>query len=100
MGAYLVLFPRARVRTAVIFFLITVITLQARWVLGFWFVLQFFTGANSGVAWAAHVGGFVFGVLVGLAVKALRRPEPQPATWPPYGGGQPWDSPRRSRWGR
>jgi membrane associated rhomboid family serine protease len=100
MGAYIVLFPRARVRTAVIFFLITVITLQARWVLGFWFVLQFFTGANSGVAWAAHVGGFVFGVLVGLAVKALRRPEPQPATWPPYGGGQPWDGPRRSGWGR
>jgi membrane associated rhomboid family serine protease len=40
--------------------------------LGFWFVLQFFTDPNEGVAWAAHVGGFVFGVLVALAYRAIR----------------------------
>jgi membrane associated rhomboid family serine protease len=69
MGAYLVWFPNARVRTAVIFFLITVIDVRAKWLLGFWFVMQFFTSPNSGVAWAAHVGGFVFGAMLALAVR-------------------------------
>ena len=79
MGAYLVWFPDAPVKTAVIFFFITVIDVRAKWLLAFWFALQFFTSPNSGVAWAAHVGGFVVGVVVGLAVRssrALRR-----ATW-------------------
>jgi membrane associated rhomboid family serine protease len=39
------------------------------WVLGFWFVSQFFIDPASGVAATAHVGGFVFGVLVGLLVR-------------------------------
>jgi membrane associated rhomboid family serine protease len=70
MGAYLVWFPDAPVRTLLTFFFIVMVRIRAKWVLGFWFVLQFFTSPNSGVAWAAHVGGFVFGVLVGLAVRA------------------------------
>jgi membrane associated rhomboid family serine protease len=70
MGAYLVLFPHARVYTAVFLIFITVVELRAMWVLGFWFVLQFFTDPNQGVAWAAHVGGFVFGVIVGLLMRA------------------------------
>jgi membrane associated rhomboid family serine protease len=70
MGAYLVWFPDAPVRTRLTFFFIVMVRIRAKWVLGFWFVLQFFTSPNSGVAWAAHVGGFVFGVLVGLAVRA------------------------------
>jgi len=70
MGAYLVWFPNAPVRTVVAFFFITMIRIRAKWVLGFWFVLQFFTSPNSGVAWAAHVGGFAFGVVVALFVKA------------------------------
>ena len=44
------------------------------WLLGFWFVSQFFTNPNDGVAWAAHVGGFVFGALVGLVTRG---PQPQ-----------------------
>jgi membrane associated rhomboid family serine protease len=44
-------------------FIWTVVQLSAYVVLGIWFVFQFFTGADSGVAWMAHVGGFVFGVL-------------------------------------
>jgi membrane associated rhomboid family serine protease len=72
MGAYLVWFPDAPVRTLVAFFFITLIRVRAKWVLGFWFVLQFFTSPNSGVAWAAHVGGFVFGVVVALIVRASR----------------------------
>ena len=70
LGAYAVLFPRARVVTLVpIFFFFQVIALPAMLVLGLWFVVQIFTGtlsigASGGVAWWAHIGGFVFGMVV------------------------------------
>jgi membrane associated rhomboid family serine protease len=72
LGAYLVLFPRARVYTIVFFFFITAIELPAVAVLGFWFVLQLFSGVGGlgadvnggGVAYWAHVGGFIFGAAV------------------------------------
>ncbi len=67
MGAYVVWFPNAPIRSIVFFMLRDV---SAKWFLGFWFVSQFFTGANSGVAWMAHVGGFVFGALVGLLIRS------------------------------
>src|SRR5690606_30607109 len=70
MGAYLVWFPNAPVRTVVFFFFITMVDIRAKWLLGFWFVSQFFTNPNAGVAWAAHVGGFVFGVLVALVIRS------------------------------
>ncbi len=70
LGAYLVLFPGARVTTLVILFFVSVIELPAVAVLGMWFVLQLFNGVgglgtqvNGGVAYWAHVGGFVFGAL-------------------------------------
>lgn len=66
MGAYLVWFPNAPIRTLIFIYLRDV---SAKWFLGFWFVSQFFTGADSNVAWMAHVGGFVFGVLIGLLVR-------------------------------
>ncbi len=72
MGAYLIWFPRAPVRTVLLLGLPILATIQAKWLLGFWFVLQFFTSPNSGVAWAAHVGGFAFGVVVALLVRAVR----------------------------
>jgi membrane associated rhomboid family serine protease len=88
MGAYIVLFPRARVTTLVIFFFITVIELSAVAVLGIWFVYQFITGAQeasgaTSVAWLAHVGGFVFGV-VGIYLLGGRphRPRWQPTLGP------------------
>jgi len=101
MGAYMVWFPDAPVRTIVAFFFITIIRIRAKWVLGFWFLLQFLTSPNSGVAWAAHVGGFVFGALVALAVRAspelqrlLWRRSARPAPhsrWDPTGGaGYAW----------
>jgi membrane associated rhomboid family serine protease len=73
LGAYLVMFPGARVQTLVILFLfISVVELPAIVVLGVWFVLQLFSGLGSlgthvsqgGVAYAAHVGGFAFGLAV------------------------------------
>ena len=82
LGAYLVLYPAARVLVVALpFFLFPV---PAFVVLGFWFVLQLISGAgsmgtqvNSGVAYWAHVGGFVFGVAV--AWLLLRRPQPRDA---------------------
>ena len=71
LGAYLVLFPGARVLTLIFFFFITWVELPASVVLGVWFVLQLFSGVGQlgievggGVAYWAHVGGFAFGALV------------------------------------
>ena len=86
MGAYLVLWPRARVLTWVAALLILVVYLPAWLVLGAWFGFQFFTDPNTGVAWVAHVGGFVFGMLVGFFLRdtlRARRPPlpPGPSPW-------------------
>ena len=72
MGAYLIWFPNAQIKTLLIYFFIFIRDISAKWLLGFWFVLQFFTNANEGVAWVAHVGGFIFGVLVALLIRASR----------------------------
>ena len=78
LGAYLVLFPRARVITLIpLGFFLRLTELPALFVLGFWFVMQLFSGVatlgtgaqSAGVAWWAHIGGFVAGVLVGLIFK-------------------------------
>jgi membrane associated rhomboid family serine protease len=77
MGAYLVLHPYARINCLVPLFIFwTVIQLSAWVVLVIWFVFQFFTGDQSGVAWMAHVGGFVFGVL-GILLLGGRPQRPQ-----------------------
>lgn len=79
LGAYLVLFPGSRVITLVplLFFFFTV-RLPALIVLGLWFAIQFFGGLSAvsaphgaGVAWWAHIGGFVLGILL---VKVFERP--------------------------
>ncbi len=68
MGAYLIWFPNAQVLTA--FFVFFIQKVAAKWLLGFWLISQFFVNPNAGVAWMAHVGGFVFGVAIGLLVRA------------------------------
>jgi membrane associated rhomboid family serine protease len=68
MGAYFVWFPRARVLTLVVFL---PVMLPAVVVLGLWFVMQFLTQSTSGIATLAHIGGFVFGMLVAYALKEL-----------------------------
>ena len=77
MGAYLVLYPNAKITTVFTFFLLMVQRISAKWLLGFWFISQFFIASGSGIAWVAHVGGFVFGAAVGLIVRAIT---PRPAT--------------------
>jgi membrane associated rhomboid family serine protease len=92
MGAYLVWFPRARVTTLFVFFIILFRQVQARWVLGLWFLSQFLVNPNDGVAWMAHVGGFVFGALVALVIRgsmAARRVALAPGYRGP--GGHPFD---------
>lgn len=70
LGAYLFLYPRARVRTLMFFgFYARTIVVPAIAVLGFWFLLQFLNALQSrdligGVAWYAHVGGFIAGILL------------------------------------
>ncbi len=70
LGAYLLLFPRARVRTVIFFgFYIRFLEIPAMFVLGFWFILQFLsalvsTGSGQGIAWYAHIGGFIAGILL------------------------------------
>ena len=71
LGAYLILYPRARIASLVpIIFIFTIIEIPATLFLLFWFVSQIFSGwltlqgsNGSGVAWWAHVGGFIFGML-------------------------------------
>ncbi len=75
LGAYAVRFPHAKVSVLLPLIIIwQVITVPAVLVLGFWFVMQLFSGAtgsaqSGGVAWLAHVGGFVAGVLFMLVWK-------------------------------
>lgn len=81
LGAYLVLFPRNRVN-AVVFF--RIVSLPAVFVIGMWAFLQFINGAGSiaateetgGVAYAAHIGGFVAGVVMGIFARSKMKREP------------------------
>ncbi len=82
MGGYLILFPRAKVDVLVIFFLIS---LPAFVVLGGWLALQLLNGFGSlgdfdgGVAYWAHIGGFVFGVVSIIVIMAFKG---KPVNWP------------------
>jgi membrane associated rhomboid family serine protease len=83
MGAYLVKFPRSRITTLVfVFFFLTTFELPAIVVLGYWFVIQLFSGFGSvahshltagGVAWFAHIGGFLAGILL-IWILPTRQP--------------------------
>lgn len=67
MGAYLVLFPRHLVMTLVIF---RIVAIPALFFLGLWFLSQFLLADQAGgIAWEAHVAGFLFGALVTLPFR-------------------------------
>jgi membrane associated rhomboid family serine protease len=86
LAVYLVLFPTAPVRVLIPgYFLMRMARVPAIVVLGLWFVLQLFNGflslgaatmATGGVAWFAHIGGFMAGLGVGLLLRLFRRPGP------------------------
>jgi membrane associated rhomboid family serine protease len=81
MGGYILLYPRARVRCFVVLIVfITTIRVPAWLMLGLWFLSQFFVPAQSGVAFMAHIGGFVAGLaLVKLFVRRDYEPPALPA---------------------
>ena len=63
LGAYMINHPKAKVLVLIPYFIITIIKIRALYVLGFWFILQFFSH-GGGVAYAAHIGGFVSGMIL------------------------------------
>lgn len=81
MGAYMVKFPHSRILTLVpVFVFLTTMEIPAVLILVYWFVIQFFSGVGSvaassasrgGIAWFAHIGGFV----AGMALIYLMRPK-------------------------
>jgi membrane associated rhomboid family serine protease len=101
LAVYLVLYPTAPVRVLVpSFFFMRLARLPAAIVLGMWFVIQLFNGvlslgmrtmATGGVAWFAHIGGFLAGLVAGFLLRTTRSDLPRsqspryPARrWPPY----------------
>jgi membrane associated rhomboid family serine protease len=92
LGAYLIMFPRKRVRVLLFFFVIDVPALV---VIGLWAVTQFVNGfgmlaaptaqTGGGVAYMAHVGGFVAGVAGALIWRAIAGPPPRRVLRVPYG---------------
>jgi membrane associated rhomboid family serine protease len=82
LGAYILLFPKARIVTLIpIFIFLQFAELPAFIVIGLWFILQFFNGLASlgyqtaqsgGIAWWAHVGGFVAGMLLVFPLRKYR----------------------------
>lgn len=83
MGAYLVKFPHSRIVTLIpIFFLLTTVEIPAVLILAYWFLIQIFSGmaaagqmasAQGGVAWFAHVGGFVAGMVLISLMRTQER---------------------------
>lgn len=77
MGAFIVLFPRARVTTLIpALFLFFTVQIPAFLMMGYWFLIQVFSGVASlgvsnqgGVAWWAHVGGFLLGALIAAGAR-------------------------------
>ncbi|MGI8419703.1 MAG: rhomboid family intramembrane serine protease [Candidatus Levyibacteriota bacterium] len=80
LGCYYMLFPYSKIKTLIfIFIFVTIIDVSAPLMLGYWFILQIFSGATSlhqmasaqgGVAFFAHIAGFIIGLLVGRVVKS------------------------------
>jgi len=80
LGAYLILFPRSRIASLVpILFIFTIVEIPALLFLIFWFFSQLYSGlfavqggGGSGIAWWAHIGGFLFGILM-VSFFAVRK---------------------------
>jgi membrane associated rhomboid family serine protease len=91
LGAYLTLYPRARVVTLLPLGLFTqLVQIRAVWFLGFWFLQQFLSGTLSlavrtaqsgGVAWWAHIGGFAAGFLLVWVFQDPKRRAPARDSW-------------------
>jgi membrane associated rhomboid family serine protease len=85
MGAFIVTYPRDSIRTLIFFgFFIRIIFIPAGILIGIWFLIQLFSQVGAvadaqgggGVAYMAHVGGFIFGAIAGRIFEFRRQPEP------------------------
>jgi membrane associated rhomboid family serine protease len=90
LGAYLLLFPHARVLVLVGFIIFFFTTIPAGWLLAFWFVFQLVSGAladptHGGVAFWAHVGGFLTGMPLILLLRDRNFKARYPGRTPPRG---------------
>ncbi len=73
LGAYFLLYPRARVLTLVFWWILPV---PAFFILGLWFIAQLMNiGIGGGVAWFAHIGGFLVGIVLIALYTRRRRPK-------------------------
>jgi membrane associated rhomboid family serine protease len=94
LGGYVMLFPRAKVVTFVAIPLLWHVRDVPAWIfLGIWFLGQFLIPNGSGVAWMAHVGGFIAGLGVVRLLAKTRPPSPTQAEveyLPPRRGDQRW----------
>ena len=89
LGAYLLLFPQRRVVTIIpLGFFLQIARLPAILVLGMWFLLQLFEGTLAlgltqlgGVAFWAHIGGFVYGMLIGPLLRRSNQPVAYSDNW-------------------
>ena len=80
LGAYIVMYPRARILTLLLFRFIYIVRIPAVFFLGFWFLLQLLytsVGIGGGVAYWAHIGGFVTGMIIAFVFKCVKRPSIQ-----------------------
>jgi membrane associated rhomboid family serine protease len=85
LGCYFVLFPYSKIKTLIfVVFFVTIVELSAPIVLGYWFILQLFSGFGSlsassydqgGVAFFAHIAGFIIGVIAGNIIKRRSSPD-------------------------
>ncbi len=72
LGAYIIMYPKARVLTLLLIRLVWVVRIPAAIFLGFWFFLQLLytsLGIGGGVAYWAHIGGFIVGVVLALILR-------------------------------
>jgi len=83
LGAYIILYPRARILTLIFVGFIFIVPVPAVLFLGFWFVYQLLYGvlalgvtAATGIAYWAHVGGFAAGIVFGLLWRGRKRRQP------------------------
>jgi membrane associated rhomboid family serine protease len=92
MGAYLVLYPRANIAVVIPWFILYgAFYVPAVFLIGFWFLMQLFsgvasigyaTGGGGGVAWWAHIGGFLVGMLLVSLFRPQRRGPYRPIRYP------------------
>lgn len=86
LGAYLLMFPRARIYTLIFAFFITTVRIPAIAFIPFWFIMQIVLGfldPLSGVAYSAHIGGFLVGMATGYLWKTLKLSQQQPVASKP-----------------